>query len=245
MRPQTLAPTRRPRTALGTLGLPMALLALLALAAAAPAWAADSAPGAWLDAGNWAAPLQRLHALQQQSPALFLAGFMLLFVLLSALSLPGCAALSLLAGSAFGTLAGTLLVGLASTLGALLPFLAARHVARDRVQRRLGHRLQALDALLARHGALGLVGLRLLPVLPYPLLNPLLGLSRLSLPAFFWPSLAGLTLASLPYVWAGQSLLALLQGPPGPHVLGLAGAACLLLAGTLALRLRRTRGAAR
>ena len=92
----------------------------------------------------------RLLAWQQQSPALFLAGFMLLFVLLSALALPGCAALSLLAGSAFGTLAGTLLVGLASTLGALLAFLAARHWARERVQRRLGHRLQALGGAASR-----------------------------------------------------------------------------------------------
>ena len=164
---------------------------------------------------------------------------MLLFVLLSALALPGCAALSLLAGSAFGTLAGTLLVGLASTLGALLAFLAARHWARERVQRRLGHRLQGLDALIARHGAPGLVGLRLLPLLPYPVLNPLLGLSRMSVPAFFWPSLAGLTLGSLPYVWAGQSLQALLQGLPGRHLLWLAAACSLLLAAALAVRHRR------
>jgi uncharacterized membrane protein YdjX (TVP38/TMEM64 family) len=144
--------------------------------------------------------------------------------------------LSLLAGSAFGTLAGTLLVGLGSTLGALLAFLAARHWARERVQRRLGHRLQALDKLLARRGALGLLGLRLVPVMPYPLLNPLLGLSRMSVPAFFWPSLAGLTLGSLPYVWAGQSLQAWLRGLPGDHLLWLAAASSLLLGAALLTR---------
>ena len=100
------------------------------------------------DVSWWAQQAGRLLAWQQQSPALFLAGFMLTFVLLSAFALPGCAPLSLLAGSAFGALAGTLLVGLASTLGALLSFLAARHWARDRVQRRFGHRLHGLDAPL-------------------------------------------------------------------------------------------------
>ena len=196
-----------------------------------------------LDAAWWIQQMGRLLAWQQQSPALFLTVFMLLFVLLSALALPGCAALSLLAGSAFGTLAGTLLVGLASTLGALLAFLAARHWARERVQRRFGHRLQWLDALIARHGAPGLVGLRLLPVLPYPVLNPLLGLSRMSVPGFFWPSLAGLTLGSLPYVWAGQSLQALLQGLPGRHLWWLALACSLLLAATLAAQRRRAQEA--
>jgi uncharacterized membrane protein YdjX (TVP38/TMEM64 family) len=97
--------------------------------------------------------------------------------------------------------------------------------------------------LLARQGALGLFGLRLLPVLPYPLLNPLLGLSRMSVPAFFWPSLAGLTLGSLPYVWAGQSLQAWLRGLPGPHALWLAAAGSLLLSTAVVTRRRRMREA--
>lgn len=220
---------------------------LLALALAAVLagllWLIGGEPAELFDADAWVQRADRLLAWQQQSPVLFLAGFMLLFVLLSALALPGCGALSLLAGSAFGTLAGTLLVGLASTLGALLAFLAARHWARERVHHRLGHRLQRLDSLLDRHGALALVGLRLLPLLPYPLLNPLLGLSRLSVPAFFWPSLAGLTLGSLPYVWAGKSLLAWLRGLPGPQPLWLAAAGSLLLAAAVLTRRRRLREA--
>jgi uncharacterized membrane protein YdjX (TVP38/TMEM64 family) len=214
------------------------LAAALATVLGGLSWAAGIDPAGVFDAGAWAQQASRLLAWQQQAPVLFTLGFMLLFVLLSALALPGCGALSLLAGSAFGTLAGTLLVGLGSTLGALLAFLAARHWARERVQRRLGHRLQALDRLLARRGALGLLGLRLVPVMPYPLLNPLLGLSRMSVPAFFWPSLAGLTLGSLPYVWAGQSLRAWLRGMPGHHLLWLAAAGSLLLVAALWTRRR-------
>lgn len=231
-----MSPTPAPsRFGWAAVGLAVAALCISACLLAGP-------PDGLLDTDAWARRADALLAWRQQSPMLFLAGFMAVFVLLSALALPGCAALSLLAGSAWGTLGGTLLVGLASTLGALLPFLAARHWARTAVQRRLGHRLADLDRRLARHGALGLVGLRLLPVLPYPLLNPLLGLTGLSVPAFFWPSLAGLTLGSLPYVWAGQSIAGLLRAQPGLHGLALAAAVVLLAGAALLARHRRARG---
>ncbi len=234
----TQAPTPEP------LRRRLVLLAALLVTAVGGLWWASGLDAAGIfDAHAWARQTDRLLAWQQQSPVLFMAGFMFLFVLLSVLALPGCWALSLLAGSAFGTFAGTLLVGLASTLGALLAFFAARHWGRDRMHRRLGHRLHGLNNVIERHGALGLVGLRLLPVLPYPLLNPLLGLSRMSVPAFFWPSLVGLTLGSLPYVWAGQSLQAYLRCLPGPHLLWLTAACILLLVAFLATRLRRLREA--
>ena len=184
-----------------------------------------------------------LVAWQAGQPLAFLFGFLVLFTLLSALALPGCAPLALLAGTAFGAVAGTLLVGLASTLGATLSFLVARHWARARVQRRLGHRLAWLDTAAQRDGPLWLFWLRLVPLVPYPVINPLLGLSRLSLAGFFWPSLAGLTLGSVPYVWAGTSLGRLWQGD-APDWWLLAAAAGLLVATAAVARHRLQRAAA-
>ncbi len=227
------------------------VLAGLVLLAGLGVWASGfldrAAPAAWPDRAWWLQQFARWQAWQGEAPLVFLLGFMLLFTLLSALALPGCAALALLAGSSFGGLTGTLLVGLASTLGALLSFLAARHWAQDRVRRRLGNRLVAVDRALSRHGRLGVFWLRLLPVVPYPLLNPLLGLSKLSVAGFFWPSLLGLTLGSAPYVWAGHSLPALLAGVAATPAWSLAGAAGLLLAGAIGLRRwrRRSLGAGR
>jgi uncharacterized membrane protein YdjX (TVP38/TMEM64 family) len=187
----------------------------------------------WLQRGWWLQQHAAGTLWQAQSPLLFLLGYAALFTLLSALALPGCAPLALLAGTWFGGLGGTLVVGLASTLGALLSFLAARHWARDAVQQRLqqrfGHRLQAFEEQLRRHGTLWLFWLRLVPLVPYPVLNPLLGLSRLPMPAFLWPSLAGLTLGSLPWVWAGLGLQTALRTGESPWP-ALAGAALLLLA---------------
>lgn len=171
-------------------------------------------------------------AWERESPWLFALGFLALFTVLAAFTLPGCAPLCLFAGSCYGAVGGTLIVGAASTLGALLSFLAARHVARQQVQRRLGDRLHALDAAVSLHGWPWVFWLRLVPVVPYPLLNPLLGLSRLPLRGFLWPSFAGLTIASLPYVWAGWSLAGTLRtGSPDWAVLAVA--ATLMLAITL------------
>jgi uncharacterized membrane protein YdjX (TVP38/TMEM64 family) len=220
----------------GQPGQPAVLL--VTAAAAAVGLLLLAADGGLPDAGAWERHGMEVLAWQRHSPAVFVCGFALLFVLLSALALPSCGALALLAGPSFGTLTGTLLVGLASTVGALLSFLATRHLVRDRVQRRLGQRWQGAEALLATHGPLDLFWLQVAPLLPFAVLNPLLGLSRMPAPAFFWPSLAGLTLGSLPYVWAGQLLQALAHAVPGPAMLALAAAAGLLLATSLVV-LRR------
>lgn len=216
------------RAARGRLGGWPALLGAGAVAALACAALCSAVP-AWLGLDWWQQQHAQWRSWQDAAPLAFLFGFVLLFTLLSALALPGCAALALLAGSSFGTLAGTLLVGGASALGALLSFLAARHWARERVRRRMGHRLQVLDEAMAQHGAWAVFWLRLVPLVPYPLLNPLLGISRLSTRGFLWPSLAGLTLGSLPYVWAGQSLGGLFTAGR-PDWVALAATALLLLA---------------
>lgn len=187
----------------------VAALLLAGLGWAAWGWCGDGRCGAaaLADPAWWAQQHAALAAWQAARPLAFLAGFVALFALLSALSLPGCAPLCVVAGAVFGTWAGALVVGGASTLGALAAFVVARHLAREAVQRRHGQGLQRVEALLARHGRLAVFGLRLVPLVPYAALNPLLGLTRLPLAAFAWPSLAGLVLGSVPYAWVGGWLV--------------------------------------
>lgn len=211
------------------------VLMLIATAIASPdAWTALS------DAEWWRQQLARCEYWRATHPVLFTLGFGLVFALLSALTLPGCSVLALVAGPLFGPIAGTLLLGAASTAGAVLPFLGARHLARDAAQARHGHRLQSLEALLVRGGPWSLLALRVVPLVPFPVLNPLLGLTRMSLRSFVLPSFAGLTLASVPWVWLGQSAHRATL-PDAGHALMHAAAAVLMLLGLVALRLRLAR----
>ncbi len=189
--------------------------ALLMLLGAAAAW----------DIGAWASPW--LHSRQQdvlawhaRGPWLFGISLFVLFTLLSALALPGCSVLALAAGATLGWALGTALVALASTAGATLSFLAARHWWRDTVRQRWGHRLAPLEEGLARDGALYLFVLRLVPLIPFPVLNPLMGLSAMPVMRFAVTSLLGMLLGSAAFVYAGTGLGSASAGALGGAVKG-------------------------
>jgi uncharacterized membrane protein YdjX (TVP38/TMEM64 family) len=193
---------------------------------------------AWLVAATGGLPNEAaLQALQHQlmsfrsqAPWLFGVAFFAIFTLLSALALPGCSVLALAAGACFGWAGGTALVALASSLGATLSFLAARHWWREAVHRRWGHRLAPLQAGLARDGVWYLFALRMVPVVPFPVLNPLMGLSDMPARLFFSVSLLGMLAGSAAFVYAGTALgagMSLTSVPLWGAVAGLSALALL------------------
>ena len=134
------------------------------------------------------------------------AAYFALFTGLTALCLPGCGLLLLLGGSTFGLVWGSALSVLASTLGATLTMLAARHALRPWVRRHLGHRLADFDREVQQGGAHHLLSLRLLPVIPFVPVNLMAGVTELRVSTFFWVSLVGMLPGTVVYVHAGQAL---------------------------------------
>jgi len=147
--------------------------------------------------------LEQYHAAH---PLTMAAGFMALYVIQTALSLPGATILSLAAGAIFGTLMGTLYAITAATVGATLAFLVTRYLLRDAVQNRFGDRLEGINRELERRGLNYLLFLRLVPVFPFFLINLAAGLTRLPLRAFFLGTLLGIIPGGFVYVNAGASL---------------------------------------
>ena len=142
--------------------------ALLLLAAVLAAWWVSRHFGLadWLSLDTLKA---QQVALQQQVDAQPLRAALLyfaLYVAVTAVSLPGAAVLTLAAGALFGFWQGLLLVSFASSLGALLAFLAARYLLRDSIQQRFGARLAPINEGVAREGGLYLLSLRLVPLFP-------------------------------------------------------------------------------
>lgn len=139
-------------------------------------------------------------------PAPVLGGYFLLYVAVTALSLPGATVLTLAGGALFGLWTGLWVVSFASSIGATLAFLASRFLLRDWVRRRFGERLAAIDAGIAREGGFYLFTLRLVPIVPYFLVNLLMGLTPMKLWTFYWVSQLGMLAGTLVYVNAGTQL---------------------------------------
>ncbi len=162
-------------------------------------------------------------------------GFFLLYVVVTAISLPGAAILTLAAGAVFGLMQGVLLASFASSVGATLAMLSSRFLLRDALKARYGERLDRFDAGMARDGAFYLFTLRLVPAMPFFVVNLLAGLVKLPVLTFYVVSQIGMLPGTLAYVFAGTQL-ARIQEPGDIISPGLLGAFALL--GVLPLLMR-------
>ncbi|MDC2890250.1 FAD-dependent oxidoreductase [Psychrosphaera algicola] len=143
---------------------------------------------------------------REQSPVLVIGVFFIMYVLVTALSLPGAAILTLAAGALFGLLEGLVIVSFASSIGATLAFLVSRYLLRDTIQKRFPERLTAIDAGVAKEGAFYLFTLRLVPVFPFFLINLLMGVTAIKSWTFYWVSQIGMLAGTFVFVNAGTQL---------------------------------------
>jgi pyruvate/2-oxoglutarate dehydrogenase complex dihydrolipoamide dehydrogenase (E3) component/uncharacterized membrane protein YdjX (TVP38/TMEM64 family) len=158
----------------------------------------------------------------QEMPMSFITGYFLIYVLVTALSLPGAAIMTLAGGAIFGFSLGLVIVSFASTIGATLAFLAARFVLGDWVQKKFASRLADINLGVARDGAFYLFTLRLVPLVPFFIINLLMGLTAMKTRTFFWVSQLGMLLGTAVFVNAGTQLSKIdsLKGILTPSLIG-------------------------
>ena len=147
-----------------------------------------------------------LVALTEARPVLMIGGYFVAYVAVAALSLPGAAIMTLAGGAIFGLVVGSITVSFASTIGATLAFLASRFLFHDSVQRRFKSRLQGLNEGVERDGGFYLLGLRLVPIFPFFVINLVAALTPLRTWTFYWVSQLGMFPATIVYVNAGTQL---------------------------------------
>ena len=147
-----------------------------------------------------------IEAFRDEHLALAVIVFFVAYVVMAALSLPGATVMTLAAGALFGLLWGTVLVSFASTIGATLAFLLVRFLFRDAVQRRYGARLAAVNAGVEREGAFYLFTLRLVPAIPFFLINILMALTPIRTLTFYLVSQVGMLAGTIVYINAGVHL---------------------------------------
>ncbi len=198
---------------------------------------------------------EQIGALLKQYPVLLFAAGYLLYTAVTGISLPGAAIMTLLyswflqqAYPGFsGLLWAVVLVSFASTSGATLAFLLSRFLFRAAAEKTFGERLATVNATLKREGAFYLFSLRLIPVVPFFVINVVMGLTPIRVGTFWLVSQLGMLPGTCVYVYAGSTL-------PGPQQILDRGAggilstqlvlACILL-GLLPLLVKRILAAVR
>lgn len=149
-----------------------------------------------------------------KSPFLVASIFFLLYVVTTAMSLPGASILTLAAGALFGLFQGVILVSFASTLGASLAFLVSRYLLQETIQSKFGDRLKSFNDGIEKDGSFYLFTLRLVPIFPFFLINLVMGLTKIKLATFYIVSQVGMLAGTIVYVNAGTQL-AQLDSPAG------------------------------
>lgn len=148
----------------------------------------------------------RFQAYYATHPAIMLGGYFVLYILVTAFSLPGAAVTTLLGGALFGFWWTLLVVSFASSIGATLACFFARFVLGNWVQQKFGDKLAPINRGVEQEGAFYLFTLRLVPIFPFFIINLVMGLTKMPLLTFYWVSQVGMLLGTAVFVNAGKEL---------------------------------------
>jgi pyruvate/2-oxoglutarate dehydrogenase complex dihydrolipoamide dehydrogenase (E3) component/uncharacterized membrane protein YdjX (TVP38/TMEM64 family) len=181
-------------------------LILLAVIAAAIAAFFILGGNQWLTLDTLKAARDGLQSFVADRPIQAALGFVAVYIVVVALSLPGAAVMTLAGGALFGLVEGVALASIASTIGATLAMLAARFVARDWVRKRFPRAVEAVDKGIAKDGAIYLLSLRLAPVFPFFLVNLAMGLTAMPVGRYALVTWAGALPGTIAYTFAGTQL---------------------------------------
>ncbi len=149
---------------------------------------------------------ERLLAYTQTHYALAVALFIVVYCMTAALSLPGDVFLTMVGGFLFGSVVGTFYVNIGATSGATLAFLAARYLLRNWVESKFGDRPGPIQEGFKQNAFSYLVTLRLIPAIPFVLVNLVAGLTRVELSTYVRATALGMIPASFVFAYAGRQL---------------------------------------
>ncbi len=166
----------------------------------------------WFDLGSYVTlsnlQSQRAFIVEQYHayPVIFLTLFVIVYILQTALALPGAAILSLAAGAIFGPVTGTIAAVSAATAGATVSLVLTRYLARDFVMKRFGNKLAPINQELEKRGINYLLFLRLVPVFPFFLVNLAAAMTTIPLGTFVASTAVGILPAGFVFIQTGAAV---------------------------------------
>lgn len=182
----------------------------------------------------------QMRAWQHGNPLLTIAVAFIIYVTVTGLSLPGATVLSIVYAWFFGFWTGFVLVSFASTSGATVAFLLSRYFFQGWIESKFGKRLTQVNENLERDGAFYLFTLRLIPQIPFFVINVLMGLTRMKVWTFWWVSQLGMLAGTFVYVYAGSTIELTRFSQEGlSGILGTQMMLALILLGVFPLAMRK------
>jgi len=142
----------------------------------------------------------------EQSPLQTAAVFFLVFFAGTSFSLPITGVLSVVSGIIFGPVIGFLISLFACTLGGTVALFSTRFLFHDLVKRRFSVHINMINRGIEKEGAFYVFGLRMVPVIPFALLNVLVGLTSMRAPIFFISTLAGMIPILMVLTYTGSQI---------------------------------------
>lgn len=147
-----------------------------------------------------------LLALTEANSAAAVGVFIVVYAIVTGLSLPGAVILTLAGGFLFGAVLATLFVNVGATTGATLAFLTARYLLRDTVEQKVGRWLGPFQEGFAENAFSYLLTLRLIPLFPFFVVNLVSGLTRVNVGTYVAATAIGIIPGSFVYAYAGRQL---------------------------------------
>lgn len=178
--------------------------------------------GQYLTLASLKANRQTLFDYYEANAATMALGYIGVYIVVVALSLPGATIMTLCGGAIFGAVKATLFINIGATVGATLAFLAARFILRDWVEEKFGGKLQKFNQGFSKNALNYILFLRLVPVFPFFLINLASGLTQIPLRTYVLGTMIGIIPGSFVFANAASNLAAIdsLSGIASPGVLG-------------------------
>jgi len=132
--------------------------------------------------------------------------YIVIYILVTGLSLPGAATMTLAGGFLFGTILAALYVNIGATTGATLAFLVSRYLLGNWIQGKYRDKLQKFNREIEANGYRYLLTLRLIALFPFYLINIMAGVTTTPIKTFVWTTSVGIFPGSLVYAFAGSRL---------------------------------------
>jgi uncharacterized membrane protein YdjX (TVP38/TMEM64 family) len=127
------------------------------------------------------------------------------YFVVAATSVPGTWIVSMFYGWLFGFLPAVLIVILAATAGATMNFWLSRYLFRAWVEQHIARRWPNFDTAFESGGGYYLLTMRLIPGIPFIVVNSLMGLTKMPTREYWWITLFGMLPGTCAFVWAGAS----------------------------------------